>query len=122
MRASISGMVAAALAGMALAGPAIAQQSGEGRSGPLVLQLDPAAADRGADVKVIRGSGSATQPVSARPATAAKAVPSGGVELAGGDTLWLVDRKAGRLTGCFLAATIVAGDLRDIRCETRRLP
>lgn len=121
MMASITRMVAALLvvSPVALAIPAVAQDQDE-RSGPAIIHLDPTAENRGGDVKVIRGSAVHPEPIART--LSSKAIPHGGVETVGGDTLWLVDHKAGRVTGCFLAATIVAGDLRDIRCETGRLP
>ena len=53
---------------------------------------------------------------------ASKAVPGDGIEAVGGDRLWLVDRKAGQVTGCILATTIRAGAMREVRCTTERLP
>lgn len=121
MMASKTRMVAALLVvtSAALAQPATAQDQEE-RSGPAIIHLDPTFENRGGDVKVIRGS--AVHPDRAARTLSSKAVPQGGLAAIGGDTLWLVDRKAGQVTGCFLAATIVAGDLRDIHCETGRLP
>jgi hypothetical protein len=114
-------MVAALLVAgpITFAYPAMAQDQDAETSGPAIIQLDPATEARDGDVKVIRGSAVHPEPVARN--TSSKAVPNGGLELVGGDTLWLVDRKASVLTGCFLAATIVAGDLRDIRCESAEL-
>ena len=117
---SLTNTVAALLmaAPIAVALPAFAQESEE-RSGPVILDLNGGEVERGGDVKVIRGS--AEPLVYANRNLSSKVIPRGDIDLVGGDTLWLVDRKAGILTGCFLAATIVAGDLRDIRCENARL-
>ena len=121
MMASITRIVAALLvvSPVALAIPAVAQDQEE-HSGPVIVHLDPTAENRGGDVGVIRGS--AVHPEPSTRTLSSKAIPHGGVEAVGGDTLWLVDRKARQVTACLLAATIVAGDLRDIRCETGRLP
>ncbi len=104
---------------VAIALPAKTQET-ENPSGPVILELDPTAAERGSDVKVIRGSAEHAEP--AARAIASKAVPHGGVEAVGGDRLWLVDRKAGVVTGCILATTIRAGAVREVRCTTERLP
>lgn len=114
---TVAALLVATPAAMAI--PAMAQEAEE-RSGPVIIDLDPAAAERGGDVKVIRGSAVHPEPA-ARP-IASKAVPDGGLEVIGGNRLWLVDRKAGEVTGCILAATIRAGAMREIRCTTERLP
>ena len=117
---SLTRTVAALLvaAPIAIALPALAQET-EAPSGPVIIELDPGAAERGGDVKVIRGSAVHPEPVAR--AVGSKAV-SGGVEAVSGDRLWLVDRKAGEVTGCILAATIRAGSIGEIRCTTERLP
>ena len=114
---TVAALLVAAPVAMAL--PAIAQEAEE-RSGPVIIEFDPAAVERGGDVKVIRGSAVHPEPVAR--VGASKVVPHGGIEAIGGNRLWLVDRKAGEVTGCILAATIRAGNLRDIRCTTERLP
>ena len=118
---SLTRTVAALLvaAPVSIALPAVAQEAEE-TSGPVIIELDPAAAGRGGDVKVIRGSAVHPEPVAR--AVASKAVSGGGVEAVGGDRLWLVDRKAGEVTGCILSATIRAGSIGEIRCTTDRLP
>lgn len=108
---------------VALALPATAQEEAGDGSGPRFIQLDPtapSAEERGGDVKVIRGSAVRLEPVERN--VTSKAIPQGGVEVVGGDQLWLVDRKAGVVTGCFLAATIRAGAVGDVLCTTERLP
>lgn len=104
---------------VALALPAAGQEAGDS-SGPSIIQLDPGAAERGGDVKVIRGSAVHPEPVAR--AVGSKAMSGGGVEAVSGDRLWLVDRKAGEVTGCILAGTIRAGSIGEIRCTTERLP
>ena len=118
---SLTKTVAALLvaAPVSIALPALAQEAEE-PSGPVIIELDPGTAERGGDVKVIRGS--AVHPQAAAPAFASKAVSGGGVEAVSGNRLWLVDRKAGEVTGCVLAATIRAGTIGEIRCTTERLP
>ena len=116
-------MVLLAAGALAWAHPAAAQDSDEDTAGPSILQIDPAdpaVADRGDDVKVIRGSAVHLTPVVQ--AFSSKAVENEGVDAVGANTLWFVDRKAGQVTGCVLAATIIAGDMFDIRCESQRLP
>lgn len=122
MMASITRTVMVLLAAgpLAVAVPAAAQDREDEPSGPVIVQIDPATADRGGEVKVIRGSAMHPEPVART--FSSKAVPNGGAVTVGADTLWIVDRKAGVATGCVLAATIVAGDMFDIRCETQRLP
>ena len=118
MMASITRMVAALLvvALAAFANSAMAQDQRPEDSGPKIIQLGPVTEATGGEVAVFRGSAVDLDPFVRSPSS--KVVPKSGLEVVGGDTLWLVDRKAGVLTGCFLAATIVAGDLRDIRCES----
>ena len=103
---SLTRTVAALLvaAPVAIAIPALAQDSEE-PSGPVIIELDPGAVERGGDVKVIRGTGTPAQSVD-RP-FASKAVPGDGIEAVGGDRLWLVDRKAGQVTGCILALSLI---------------
>ena len=118
---SLTRTVAALLvaAPIAIALPAMAQETGA-PSGPVIIELDPGATERGGDVKVIRGSAVHPEPVAR--AVGSKAVTGGGVEAVGGDRLWLVDRKASEVTGCILAGTIRAGSIGEIRCTTERLP
>ncbi len=104
---------------VALAVPAVAQEEADA-SGPNIIQLDPAAEVSGADVEVFRGSVVQSEP--APRYAASKAIPPGGLEAIGGDRLWLVDRKAGEVTGCILATTIRSGAMREVRCTTERLP
>ncbi len=103
----------------ALAVPAAAQEFEE-ETGPVILELEPTVEPRGGDIKVIRGS--AVHPEPLPQVMASKALPPGGVEAIGGQRLWLVDRKAGHVTGCMLATTIRGGDMRQVRCTTERLP
>ena len=112
-------MILLAALPLAVAVPAAAQEREDETSGPVIVQIDPATADRG-EVKVIRGSAVHPDPVART--FSSKAVPNGTAVTVGADTLWIVDRKAGVATGCVLAATIIAGDMFDIRCETQRLP
>ncbi len=119
--ASITRTVAALLvmAPVAFGNLALAQERESDGSGPLIIQLEPTAESRGGGVKVIRGSAVHPDPIALN--RSSKVGPPSGIELVGGDTLWLVDRKASVVTGCYLAATIVTGNLRDIRCENVEL-
>ena len=101
---------------MALTGAAVAQED-EARSGPAIIQVAPAA-EQGDAVPVFRGS--AIRPVQQN--LPSKVIPEGGLETVAGDRLWIVDRKAGEITGCYLKATIRVGALKEIRCTTERLP
>ena len=118
---SLTNTVAALLMAVPVAVTAAASaQEVEERSGPVILDLEGGTVERSGDVKVIRGSAIRPEPVAA--AFASKAVPHGGIEVVGGDRLWLVDHKAGEVTGCILALTIYAGAPREVRCTTERLP
>ena len=119
-------MVLLAAGALAWAHPAAAQDSDEDTAGPSILRIDPAdpagsaVVDRDGDVKVIRGSAVQFTPVVQ--AFSSKAADNSEVDTVGADTLWFVDRKAAQVTGCVLAATIIAGDDFDVRCQSRRLP
>ena len=122
MTKSMTGVIAALLvtAAWAWAFPAAAQDQDAEQSGPRILQLDTdAVPDRGDDVKVFRGSAVHPEPVARLPSS--KAAPQGGVETAGGETLWVVDRKASVVTGCYLQVTISVTVPQEIRCVSRRL-
>jgi len=114
---TVAALMVAAL--LAMANSAVAEEFEE-EFGPVILELEPTVEPRGGDIKVIRGSAVHPEPVPQ--VTASKAIPPGGLEAIGGQRLWLVDRKAGEVTGCILATTIRAGAMREVRCTTERLP
>ena len=124
MIASTTRMAAALLVAVpaAFAVPAIARDHDPDASGAKIVRLGPAVET---GVRTVRGSrirhpydGAAT---AVRPG---KAAPAAGpaAEAVAGETLWLIDRKADRLTGCTLAPSARAANVQVIRCSARRLP
>ncbi|NNG03604.1 MAG: hypothetical protein HKM95_05815 [Inquilinus sp.] len=118
MKVSGTLALAVALGVAALPTPAVAQEAE--RSGPGITQVVPSAPAAEPGVRVVRGTGVQRPDYRSSGPRPAKVVPS--AEIAAGDTVWLVDRKANRLAGCYLASTGQAGHPPVIRCTTRRLP
>lgn len=72
---------------------------------------------REAGVRVFRGT-----PVTPMIGTASEApAPSGALDVASGERLWLVDRAAGTLSVCTLVYTTQVGE-RRIDCDRSQLP